>query len=247
MRSCRAVIFDLDDTLVATSQIDRRAILDAASLATADCDAEEVANRFAALLKAEPFPPSDSELDVPTWRTQLWSRSLNDGEQAKLAHDTWSEQRLANFRFEDEVVAMVKRLQASGRKIGVLTNGHRDVQRGKTRACGAEDLFGDTYVIVAGEHPEQKPSPAIFRVACAALGEEPANTVMVGDSYAADITGGINAGLLATVWVRPLEDETAGSASLMHGHVTAVPPGQPEPSHVVSSVLELEKVLDEIG
>ncbi|EOD08051.1 hypothetical protein EMIHUDRAFT_258389 [Emiliania huxleyi CCMP1516] len=59
---------------------------------------------------------------------------------------------------------------------------------------------------------------------------------MVGDSYAADVAGGINASLLATVW-----------GSLMHGHLSAVPAGQPSPTFTVESVLEVEACLEKIG
>jgi len=72
---------------------------------------------------------------------------------------------------------------------------------------------------------------------------------MVGDSYAADVAGGINASLLATVWVRPpLEPpETGAQGSLMHGHLSAVPAGQPSPTFTVESVLEVEACLEKIG
>ena len=76
LRRCRAVIFDLDDTLVPTSKIDRAAILHAAALASGDELPAVVAARFSELLKAEPFPPEPSGLDVPAWRTGLWERAL---------------------------------------------------------------------------------------------------------------------------------------------------------------------------
>ena len=61
-----------------------------------------------------------------------------------------------------------------------------------------------------------------------------------------NITGGINAGLLATVWVHapPADD---GSGSMMHDHLADVPPGKLPPTFTVASVLELEAVLEKIG
>ena len=88
-----------------------------------------------------------------------------------------------------------------------------------------------------------KPAPSIFKTALERLGQPADATIMVGDSYAADVTGGIRAGLLATVWVRPGQAD----GSLMYGHVLAVPEGQPAPSHVVESILELEAVLLSLG
>lgn len=250
MRRCRAVIFDLDDTLVPTSRIDRAAILSAAVKALSGGDGTKPAARFAELLKAEPFPPESSGQDIPSWRSMLWERALqgSGGSQAaRLAYETWCAERLGNFRFSTDVVAMVKSLQQAGYKTGILTNGHAEVQRAKTAACDAAGLFGAKSVIVAGEHPEQKPHASIFRTACAALGEPESATVMVGDSYAADIAGGINANLLATIWIRPPAVENVEGGSLMHGHLSAVPAGQPSPSYTVDDVLKVEACLREIG
>lgn len=260
-RRCRAVLFDLDDTLVPTSRIDRAAILNAATLALASTEAaaQACAQKFAQLLKEKPFPPETSGHNVTSWRQLLWERALRGGGEdhaepsvssaAQLAHDTWCSERLTNFRFSDDIVAMVQRLQTAGYKTGLLTNGHADVQRAKTAACDAGKLFGDACVIVAGEYPEQKPHPSIFRVACAALGEPESATVMVGDSYAADIAGGINSNLLATVWIRPepKDGDLSSGGSLMHGHLAAVPSGELAPTFTVETVLQVEACLEKLG
>lgn len=290
-RRCVGIIFDLDDTLVQTSKIDRAAIRHAVTLALESSSSVDlykssssavqlVESRFADLLKSEPFPPAEIQIDIASWRTGLWTRALSPDVDdasvkpvAKLAHDAWSANRLDNFKFEDEVAKLIKRLQANGYLTGVLTNGHKDVQRTKTNACGAAALFGNAQpqylqnwscwrlllevfssvrvpfvcigedkVVIAGEYPEQKPHPSIFDVACKAVGAAHNNCIMVGDSYKADIAGGINAGLLATVWVRPQAE-----GSMAHDIVTEVPTGQPPPTHTVRSVLELEAVLEKIG
>lgn len=260
-RRCTGIIFDLDDTLVPTSKIDRAAIRTAAqAVISAGGEAvDKCSSNFAQLLKAEPFPPEESGLDVPSWRTRLWARALSGGSTqdvspaATLAHDTWSAERLGNFRFDGQVTELIRRLQAAGYSTGVLTNGHKDVQRAKTAACGAGALFGESKVVIAGEYPEQKPHASIFRVACAALGVAAEQTVMVGDSYKADIAGGISAGLLATIWVheqQPPEDAGGAAqdgASMAHDFVADVPPGQPPPTYTVRSVLDLEAVLEQIG
>ena len=140
--------------------------------------------------------------------------------------------------------ALVTRLQAAGYATGILTNGHADVQNAKAAACDAAALFGKERVVIAGEHPEQKPSASIFRVACAALGAPADATVMVGDSYTHDIAGGINAGVLATVWINSPKPDAQGS--LAHGHLASVPDGQPQPTFTIESVLELESVLEKL-
>ena len=247
-------MFDMDDTLIPTSAIDRAAILTAAASAAAAASPDAVAQRFAGLLKDEPFPAAGSGVSVATWRTGLWARALApdgsgvpaDADAARSAHDLWVSERLGNFRFDEPVRALVRRIQAAGYVTGILTNGHVDVQRAKVEACAAGTLFDRGTVILAAEHPEEKPAASVFRVACAALGQPAESTIMVGDSYKADIAGAHNAELLASVWVRPPPDGSGGG-SLMHGHLTDVPPGQRPPSFTIGSVLELEAVLEQIG
>lgn len=85
---CRAILFDMDDTLVPTSAIDEKALSVAARFAWSrlgrsggDEEAEAaamaaLAARFKALLRAEPFPPPGSSATVALWRTGLWARAL---------------------------------------------------------------------------------------------------------------------------------------------------------------------------
>ena len=116
-RRCRAVLFDLDDTLCAalplvvhrrhvpvalvllapyfltfyavntlatncerrvmTSAIDREAIQAAAASMVGQREGEQVAGRFAALLKTEPFPPTQpGGTSVEEWRVRLWERAI---------------------------------------------------------------------------------------------------------------------------------------------------------------------------
>ena len=47
------------------------------------------------------------------------------------------------------------------------------------------DATVDAFVL-SYEHGIQKPSPALFRIACDALGQDPQNVLMVGDDRSAD-------------------------------------------------------------
>lgn len=238
-RRCRAIIFDLDDTLVPTTAIDvdvvgRTSALGAAHLGLGDGAAARLGGAFLALMAAEPFPPAGSASPVAAWRTALWARALEpsggDAELARALHDAWAAERLARFTLAPEVRALIERVQAAGYRTAVLTNGHAEVQRAKAAACGLPALFGDR-IVVSGEQPEWKPAASIFATTLALVGARADETVMVGDSLATDIQGGANAGLLATVWVRG------------EGGARAAPAGGPQPTHAIGSVLELEGVL----
>lgn len=126
--------------------------------------------------------PRASQAAVPF---RLMAQAAADGVSvtsetlARGAYEEWVKQRLANFKMDSEVEAVVRRLQAAGYSTGVLTNGHAEVQRAKLEACAAASLFDPNKVIVAGDYAEQKPHASIFATACAALGEPPGATVMV--------------------------------------------------------------------
>ena len=128
---------------------------------------------------------------------------------------------------------MLARLAAKGYALGLVTNGPATVQRPKLAACDAAAVFGAERLLVSGEEPEPKPAASIFHAACARLGAPPGRTVMVGDSLAADVQGGINARLLATVWVRGEQSEPLD--------------GSPCPTHTIQRVEQLEAALDLIG
>ena len=138
-----AIIFDLDDTLVPTSTIDRAAIASAVEQAIAleaATDSEGTIAAFRELLKSEPFPPVDDDqlkqLSVAAWRTSLWARALKpDAPEgaATAVYECWAGERLRNFQFSDEVRALLGRLEETGLKMVIVTNGHTDVQRPKVR------------------------------------------------------------------------------------------------------------------
>ena len=243
-----AVLFDLDDTLVPTSELDRAAIATAAELVAEPADSAETAARFRALLRAEPFPPP-SAADAPAvalagWRAWLWARAMAATDDAAAAARGGGappaaarrarrvvRARLAEFRLapatRDARAARGegrarRRDQRPGRRAAAL----------KLAACDAAAVFAPAPA-VSGEEPEPKPAASIFHAACARLGAPPGRTVMVGDSLAADVQGG-SARLLATVWVRG-------------EHGAAPPAGSPRPTHTIQQLAQLEGALDLIG
>ena len=81
---CKGVIFDLDNTLIPTLQLDVVAVSNAISLAfeldhsltQTNSAKATIAARFKALLSAESFPTSIHCVSVAAWRVSLWARAL---------------------------------------------------------------------------------------------------------------------------------------------------------------------------
>lgn len=81
--------------------------------------------------------------------------------------------------------------------LGLVTNGHPDLQRRKLAAIGLEDAF-ETEVF-AGYDTPAKPSPEPFTRALAALDASPESAVYVGNSPTHDVVGARKAGLAAAL------------------------------------------------
>ncbi|MFC0628621.1 HAD family hydrolase [Kribbella deserti] len=85
--------------------------------------------------------------------------------------------------------------RGNGLRIGVLTNGATLQQNAKLAAIG---LAGRVDVVCTSESlGAGKPAPEAYRAACAALGVDPADTMMVGDNLELDVIAARRAGLSA--------------------------------------------------
>jgi 5'-nucleotidase len=102
-----------------------------------------------------------------------------------------------NWQLIDGAEALLDALQHDY-KLGVITNGFREQQRGKLAQFGWETRFDA--VILSDEVGVMKPHREIFRLAEEALGCIPEELVYVGDNYVSDIEGAKDAGWYA-VWL----------------------------------------------
>jgi len=92
--------------------------------------------------------------------------------------------------------AALGRLRAAGLKLGVVSNSDGRVEE----ALRAADLLGYFDVVLdSALVGVEKPDPAIFRAALAALDVPPAEALYVGDLYEVDIVGARAAGMPAVL------------------------------------------------
>jgi putative hydrolase of the HAD superfamily len=95
------------------------------------------------------------------------------------------------------VPAVLKALRASGLRLGIVTNNEVAEQVDKLAACGLTELVDA--VVISQEAGFIKPDPRIFAVALERTGARAETTVMVGDSWEADVQGALASGIRA-VW-----------------------------------------------
>ncbi|MET7277793.1 HAD family hydrolase [Kribbella sp. NPDC005582] len=90
---------------------------------------------------------------------------------------------------------------SNGWRVAVLTNGSTPQQTAKLEAIGLADLV---HVVCTSESlGVSKPNPQSYLQTCAALGVDPAETLMIGDNLDLDVLGAQAAGLSATHLNRP--------------------------------------------
>lgn len=77
-------------------------------------------------------------------------------------------------------------------RLGILSNGDGDRQRGKIKSCGLEAYFES--VVISGEVGVAKPDKAIFEISRKAFGLEPEEMLYVGDRVEIDTLPARNAG-----------------------------------------------------
>lgn len=235
MKRVKGIIFDFDNTLVDTKGADAYALeevkkfLDLVSLKTG---ASEVIHRFKKLLAQSEKDPT-GVVPIDEWRTNLWLQAMEDNSQrdtAEQVYRLWKLKRLENIRLSEDIRVLLLNLKKSY-KLLLLTNGDPQVQREKLDHCSGWDFFES--VMISGDFCYEKPNPAIFEDAFQRLHLMKDQCIMVGDSLGTDIQGGINADLLATVWITSSEEDI----SSVH----------PRPHFKLDSVLKLHEVLDKLN
>ncbi len=193
MKNIRAVIFDIDETLV-----DRKA----AFLKLCDYLIDKYAKDY-------PFQMSRDELikylvkvdkngyspleDIIPKLDPVWKLPLSPAEFVQERNSIFGKLTVP-YPKTYEVLEALK-----GKYIlGVITNGFSHVQREKIITVKIESYFED--ILVSGDVDYSKPDPRIFALSCRRLGVEPEEAVYVEDHYRNDITGALGAGI-TPIWI----------------------------------------------
>lgn len=100
-----------------------------------------------------------------------------------------------------DAVPVLDTLRAQGYRIGLLTNGTREQQRGKLAATGLDTLFDG--VCISEELGVAKPDPRAFDALLQVLDVPADACVFVGDDAAKDVDGAHAAGVRAALVDRP--------------------------------------------
>lgn len=192
-----AVIFDLDDTLVAfdlvTESTWRQVCLEYVS-GNRSVSFDAVFNAVTAESRefwSDEERHKTGRLDIVSARRSVVSSAfsklgLPDGDALVLA-DRYSAQRLNNMYLMPGAEETLSVLRGRQIKLAMITNGDLEIQRYKIDRFGLEKFFG--YIMIEGEVGYGKPDKRIFETAILRLGVAPERAVMVGDNLEWDVGG----------------------------------------------------------
>jgi HAD superfamily hydrolase (TIGR01549 family) len=185
----RAVLFDVDFTLCRPGpelSAERYARIAARHGLTLDTSRYEEAREAAVLnLKRHPELLHDES---------IWHRFTEEiftgmggleeiaSECATEIEQGWSVSE--NFELFEDALPALEELRAARLKIGLVSNGIRDL----TEFVAHHRLDVDA-IVDSRSHGRVKPHPTIFQAALELLGAAPAEAVMVGDSLEEDVEG----------------------------------------------------------
>ena len=192
-RPVRALLFDLDDTLIdrvdALTRLNRHWYRTLPSDHRPDCEDEFVARM---LSQADRF---SSPRQLYELMIKVWPGSFADPDTALESHNAAMPKMV---RLADSTLIMLKVLREHGVPVGVVTNGETQMQWAKVRNAGVDGLVDA--VVVSEKFGARKPDSSIFEHALGLIGADVSETLFVGDNPVADIGGAHGVGM-HTAWL----------------------------------------------
>jgi putative hydrolase of the HAD superfamily len=204
----RAVLLDLDDTLLDTRAAFRAAVqhvvdrwmphLDAAGAEQAVLHwATDPAGHFRAYTRGEQDFTTQRRLRARDLHARFGGPLLDEA-----AHGLWDagyEQAFrAAWRLADGTLRLLDTLETAGVRIGAVTNLERAYQQDKLAVVGLAERV--PVVVAVDDLGFGKPDPRVFRHACDLLGVLPSEAAYVGDEIDVDARAASGAGLVG-VWL----------------------------------------------
>lgn len=192
MRELKAVIFDLDNTLLDRTKTFRRFAYGWTERYFGHvADAASIAERVIAL--DEDGYKDKREL----FRELLDELPWSDKPELDALMDDYARHYVHHACLMDHALETVSQLRAAYR-IGLITNGRTAIQYGKIDRLGIRELFD--FILVSEEAGVKKPHAAIFEMALERVGASAGECVYIGDHPKNDIEGAGLAGL-HTIWM----------------------------------------------
>ena len=201
----KGVLFDLDDTLFDHRRSARAALTDVHRIHGRGTDLDAFERHHTAYLEVMHLEVLAGRIGLDEARRERFRRvfsalgiTLADADVDAAASAYRAAYMIAR-RALDGAAELLLAVRPHAR-IGIVTNNLLEEQQDKLQYCG---LASCVDVLIASEDVGvSKPDRGIFDIALDRMGVAAEDAVMVGDSWANDIAGALNAGIRA-VWFNP--------------------------------------------
>ena len=177
------------------------------------------------------------ELIVERFLAPVREFGISDPEYAKKLNDDFLERTTRKTGLIDGAIELLTYLKPKYR-MHILSNGFTEVQYKKIENSGLRPYF-DT-IILSEEVGVNKPHPGMFTHALKRAGARCKQTVMIGDSWEADIVGAYRS-RIDQIWLNPTGELPAGEIYIgipSTGEISTF-----EPTYTVSSLKEIKEIL----
>ncbi|CAM4015400.1 HAD family hydrolase [Bacillus manliponensis] len=202
----RAVIFDLDGTLLDRDHSLKRFI----------CDQYERHYNQLRHIEKEEYIERFLELDYRgyVWKDKVYKQLCEEYDITCLTSEQLLEDYIQNFQHHctsfPNMKQVLQELKSKGILLGMITNGFTEFQRLNIRALQIEQYMD--VILVSEEEGLKKPEPEIFMRALRRLGVTAKESIYVGDHPENDVIGARNVGMHAVwkkdmFWGTPFTDE----------------------------------------
>jgi putative hydrolase of the HAD superfamily len=223
----RAILFDLDDTLIRAYAQPEEAWTRLLHIFAVHLDAHDAAAiermRVAVMEESRNFwndraAAAKWRLDIPQARRLAVRQGLarvgkSDEALADKIADAFTEMRRNEYRLYPDAHATIDALRDAGVKLALVTNGASDLQRAKIERFDLGHRFH--HIQIEGEFGQGKPELAVYRHALERLGCQACDAWMVGDNYEWEVVAPQTLGMCG-IWYDPY---SAG----VPAHATAQP------------------------
>jgi putative hydrolase of the HAD superfamily len=195
LKEIKAVIFDLDDTLLDRSR-------------TFEIYCEYLINKYFtnALQNKKNIISMIKEMDKNGYESRnIFYKKIIDNWNLNYTveelENNWFEQFDKFYVPMDKLIEILEYLDKKY-KLAIITNGSNNMQNRKIDALGIRKYFDE--IIISNDVGMKKPEKEIFLLSCDGIEIIPSKVVYVGDNYEIDIMGSVNAGLKA-IWINKFE------------------------------------------